>query len=694
MVKFQFSENWSSSPLAGPGKWGAILAAPAEHPANEQRFPNRHIDGGLAAGLAGGLAAAVALSLLDWWLLLRQGGRAVDAETLAVLAYAFIFLGAAGACCGLGLAVSGMALKPLGARPPGVLTTGVIALTLGVLPLVRVGWMPHWNRSATAGRAFGGWWLISLVVLAALLVALLPRALRRLRGAGRVARGPRDRALALVLCGLYLAAGAGWWLGRPTVEDVVKRWEAPTVAAVNRRDPDRGAAVGGGGPPVVILLLDTLRWDALSCYGNDERLTPNLDRFSREAVQFETVRAQASWTKPSIATLLTSTHPRQHGARGRADRIRSGVPSLAGLFRRSGYRTGAVVANGNISPAFGFARGFEAYLYLRPDFALGARGQALGLGTYRIASALWQRLASGSRDHRHFKRDAGEVNAAVLAWLGEAHAGDRRPPFLFVNYIDPHDPYFRHPYDGRALGAVDGKSPPAGRRGEMASLYDGEVAFLDRHLGRLFARLRQLGLYDRSVIVVTSDHGEEFLDHGGWWHGLTLYEEQVRVPLLVRLPGGAGGGNLAVEAAGLIDVGPGVLELAGLGDRIPERMSGRSLARWLPGGEGGKDGAARPFTADETLDGNDLASLTEGRWKYVRANPGNRRGLPENSLFDVVSDPEERVNMAAARPELVAAMSRRLDKLLGSGRETPAAGPNIELDAETEEHLRALGYLH
>lgn len=664
-------------------------------------FIHRLLARRVLAGLAGGLSAGLLLSLLDWWLLLHQGGRWLGGDFVAALSYAYLFLGPAGGCTGVGLALAATALEWLLAhnRPERLCTPGrfdpvavyAICFVAGAVPLIRFGWMPHWKRS---GITPPGSMVLWVVVLLAALAPVVVRSMLR-RGGGRAGRSVSGRRTAAAVLGLvFLLAGAtvNWLLAGSGGDASAAEWRAPDAAAVNREDSGAGKGRPEG-PPVVVLLLDTLRWDALSCYGNGGGLTPHLDRFCREAVQFEVARAQASWTKPSIATLLTSTGPRHHGARGRADRIRSGTPSLARLFRQAGYRTGAVVANGNLSPAFGFARGFDDYLYLRPEFALGAGGRALGLGAYRIFFAAWQRAVRGHRDHRHFKRDAAEVNEAVLGWIDRLAPAEREAFFLFVNYVDAHDPYFSHPYDGRALGAVDGKTPSSRSRNEMAALYDGEVAYLDRHLGRLFAHLRRLGLYERSVIVVTSDHGEEFLDHGGWWHGLTLFEEQVRVPLLVRLPGGDAGGSRARGTAGLIDVAPGVLELAGLGMSIPDAMTGRSMAHGFAGGTAGDGETIRVFLADELLDGNNLASLTEGQWKYVRANPDNPRGLPREALYNLTADPAEEVNLVRSYSQLAEAMSLRMDQLCSAARDETKPPPQVTLDEETVEHLRALGYL-
>jgi arylsulfatase A-like enzyme len=546
--------------------------------------------------------------------------------------------------------------------------------------LLTFGWLPHWARHGIPPwtRSVG-----FVVFIGACLAFGIVQKVLYYRWRHRVPRQNVERArtiTAVILLIMLPAAAAGWlaWAPSPGTGEAM-----PRAANLETPVPE--------GPPVIVLLLDTLRWDSLSCYGHAAALTPNLDRFCREAVQFETARAQASWTKPSIATLLTGTYPEEHGARARSDRIHRSSPVLARLFRRAGYSTAAVVANGNLSPAFGFSRGFGDYRYLRPDFALGGRGRALGLGSYRIATVAWQRVMQGRREHRFFKRNAAEVNREVLDWLDGASGP--RPFFLFVNYVDPHDPYFRHPYDGRALGAVDGKSPARSERDEMALLYDGEVAFLDRHLGRLFAELRRRGLYDRSLIVVTSDHGEEFLDHGGWWHGLTLFEEQVRVPLLVRLPHGGRRGERIAGTAGLVDLGPTLLELAGQGARIPERMSGLVLASLTGDGSTGTN-APRSFPADELLDGNRLASLVEGRWKFVRANPDNPRGLPSKALYDIVDDPGETRNLVADHPELAAAMDLRLSGFQQRGSTgTEGEGP-ATLDEETAAHLRALGYLH
>lgn len=666
----------------------------------------RSISRRLAAGLGGGLSAGLLLSLLDWWLMLRQGGRGLDGESVPAACYAFLLFGAAGAVGGLGLSLVAAGIGKIAVRVHAGrswpcrlygIPIGALCFAVGGALLIRFGWMPQWYRVGSGWPATGAPRFSASLLCLTLLAAALPVSAgwlwrRFVPAAGRGRPGRVEAMVAFGLVLVYAGALAGWTLAGPGRSDSVQKKQAVVGRPSAGPTEPYGGGAGEESLPVVVLLLDTLRWDALSCYGNGDLLTPHLDRFCREAVQFELVRAQASWTKPSIATLLTSTYPTQHGARGRADRIRPSIKGLAQVFCRAGYRTGAVVANGNLSPAFGFARGFDHYRYLRPEFVLGAKGRALGLGSYRIASAAWQLAARGRRDHRHFKRDAAEVNRHVLEWVEALTLAERRRFFLFVNYVDPHDPYFKHPYDGSAIGAVDSQSPSPRLRDEMASLYAGEVAFLDHHLGRLFAHLGRLGIYERALIVITSDHGEEFLDHGGWWHGLTLYEEQVRVPLLVRLPGGVTGGRLAGGEAGLIDVAPGLLELAGLQDRTPDTMAGWSLARWLggAGGAGGGDPAPRPFYADETLDGNILASLVEGRWKYVRANANNPRGLPREALYDMVNNPEERINLVGEHLELAAAMSSRLDRLRSPGSTGP---PAVPLDEETVEHLRVLGYL-
>ncbi|MFQ5457674.1 MAG: sulfatase, partial [Myxococcota bacterium] len=274
---------------------------------------------------------------------------------------------------------------------------------------------------------------------------------------------------------------------------------------------------------------------------------------------------------------------------------------------------------------------------------------------------------------------------AARAWLDRNGASRF---FLFLHYMEPHDPYFAHPYDGRAVARVQTPRPSGARAEELSDLYDGEIEFLDAHLGSFLDTLREKGLYDDTLIVLTADHGEEFHEHGGWWHGTTLYDEQIQVPLLLKpaqispYPPALSAGSRFEGMARLLDVAPTILGLAGVD--APGAMQGKSLAD----GEG-----VGESYAEEDLEGNSLRSLRTTRWKTIEANAGNPRGLPEIALFDLAGDPGELNNLATGNAARANAMRGRMDHTLGEALRAAVAGEQVEVDAATRERLRALGYV-
>jgi len=219
--------------------------------------------------------------------------------------------------------------------------------------------------------------------------------------------------------------------------------------------------------------------------------------------------------------------------------------------------------------------------------------------------------------------------------------------------MDPHDPYFEHPYNGHGVARVIDSNPPASHRDELYRLYKGDVAYLDANLGHLFARLKELGLYDDSVVLVTADHGEEFQDHGGWWHGATLYQEAMHVPLLIKRAHESRGGVADPQPARSLDIAPTLMAAAGLA--APASFSGRNLFAT-------PDGDPQALFAEEDFEGNVLASLRVGPWKIITANGDNPRGLAPVELYDLGQDPGEQRNLAAAEPQRTQEMLERLSQ--------------------------------
>jgi choline-sulfatase len=412
-------------------------------------------------------------------------------------------------------------------------------------------------------------------------------------------------------------------------------------------------------PHVFIYLVDALRADRLGCYGYGRGTSPHLDVFAKEAVLVERCFAHSSWTKASVASLFTGLTPFRHGANDRNDALAPGIPTLAETLRAGGYRTVMVYANAWVGPPFGLQRGFE--------------------DTRRL------HLARSDRIEREIENVLDQA------------AGDPRPLFLYVHTIDPHDPYdppseqwrrFAAPVtrlrrvSHAALGRIQAEvQDHPGRKAryaeQLSALYDAEVAANDEQFGRFVEQLRRRGLLDRSLVVFTADHGEEFLEHGRLMHGQTLYPEVLHVPLVIRFPGGVSGG-VRVPALRHVDMLPTILELVGL--PLPRDLDGERLGAH-PSTED------RPSLAHLQLDGRRLSSWTRGCWHAIRMETSPGPG--GFALYDLRGsggpEPAERhpVTLGTARSALDAA-SRT-----GPARVVPEVLPSKEV----LESLKALGYV-
>jgi arylsulfatase A-like enzyme len=418
-----------------------------------------------------------------------------------------------------------------------------------------------------------------------------------------------------------------------------------SVAAVLASPHATGAALSRSASPaakdhpnVILIIADTLRADVLGVFGAGPHATPGLDRFAGDAVRFMNTYSQSTWTRPSIATILTSLYPSVHGTMHKMDAMPDDVTTLAEAFRAKGYWTAGFVSNINVAPVFNFQQGFDEYTYLPPNFYFGASDSAARLAIYKGLRVLHERFFRQRIYFYHYYQDANIVDAAVLQWL------EQRPPtpfFLLIHYMDPHDPYFEHPYNGHGVARVIDPDPAPARKNELRALYTRDVAYLDQYLDHLFSQLKALGLYDESVIVLTADHGEEFQDHGGWWHGTSLYQEQVHVPLLVKRAREPRAGAAESRIARSLDIAPTVMAAAGL--TIPASFEGRDLFA-APAPE------SEPLFAEEDFEGNVLASLRVGAWKVITANPANPRGLKPVELYNLSEDPNERHDRSADEP--------------------------------------------
>jgi arylsulfatase len=420
--------------------------------------------------------------------------------------------------------------------------------------------------------------------------------------------------------------------------------EQSTEGQVTRRSGSKGTP---NAPNVILIVVDTLRADAVEPLGGAAGSTPAFLRLAEQAVTFERAYAQSSWTRPSIASILTSLHPSGHGAIGKMDILPDPVLTLAEALREAGYWTAGFVTNINVAPVFNFQQGFEEYQYLEPDFYFAATDSATKLAIYKGLRVLRERFFSNRMYFHHYYQDAAVLNRRVSEWL------DSRPPepfFLLIHYMDPHDPFFEIPYNGRGVARVMTPSPPPEQAAFIRDLYLQDVRYLDEYLADFLDHLRERGLYDRSVVALTADHGEEFQEHGGWWHGTTLYEEVVHVPLFIKRASEPSPGSRRADPVRTIDVAPTLMAAASLS--VPPEFAGKDLF------SGQVDG---PLVAEEDLEGNRLASLHAGPWKLITANVGNPRGLAAIELYNLETDPGEQRNLVEEEPARVSEMLSQLE---------------------------------
>lgn len=449
--------------------------------------------------------------------------------------------------------------------------------------------------------------------------------------ADREASGPTTRSgiahrsrtwwIASASLALLAVVALGWWrFGKPA---------EPVIADGSL-----------GGSNILLITIDTLRADRLGAYGNVNGLTPTLDRLSAEGLRFDAAYSSVPLTLPAHASILTGLEPFSHGVRNNTSFRLGDTPTLASALKAAGYRTGAFIGAFVLNGRFGLARGFDVY-----DDRYGhLRSEA----DFHIA-----------------ERPAERVMDPAIQWIlqpKESETQPRHPWFAWIHLYDPHAPY---------------QAPPAYRMNR--SPYDAEVAYVDATIGHGLEKLRTARALDRTVIVVTSDHGESLGEHGESTHGLFAYNSTLHVPLIIAGPGLPA--RRVESPVGHVDIAPTIL--AWLGVAGPGRLDGRSLLspRQLP------DARLLYF---EALDANLtrgwaplIGVITDG-WKYI--------DLPIPELYDLAQDPAESHNLAASDPDRVRQLRSRLAALTNERRPT-AGGAASEPDAETARRLASLGYV-
>ena len=426
--------------------------------------------------------------------------------------------------------------------------------------------------------------------------------------------------------------------------------------------------------PVILYLVDTLRADHLGCYGYERDTSPALDGLAADGVRFESCQATSSWTKPASASVLTGLLPSQHGAVHKVSVLPTEHLLAAEAFQAAGYRTGAFGANGFI---FGTEQGFNR-----------------GFDVFKTGGA----LIGGDSEHMDVRSDV--LVDAALDWVREA---PDEPFFLYVHAIDPHDPYvptesFRDRYTkptasgkesttvAQLIAKKDVGLPYLDR---TIGLYDAEIAYADQELGKLLDGLKDLGIYDEALVVFVADHGEEFQDHGGFGHNPKLYQEVVRVPLVVKFPDSFDQpglrGSVHEPRVSQVDVLPTLMDAVGIELREPDlkKLAGTSLLATVLNPPSDPNDVIT--ISEANVSGTYSKSITQGDWKYVRT------WLPyqEERLFDLAADPLELRDLSPGDPPKLA----ELRELLSSYVMREDRGWTVSLHNRTDAPMRLTGLL-
>jgi arylsulfatase A-like enzyme len=451
-------------------------------------------------------------------------------------------------------------------------------------------------------------------------------------------------------------------------------------------------------PNVILLTVDTLRADMLNCYGCPTPLTPNIDSLAASGIRFEQAISGGSWTQAAFPVIMTSSHAAMYG--GCLGRLAPERPSPVEILAAQGYRTAAFSTNPHLSRATGYDRGFQDFWDLVPaedDPHLRRVKGGQRLLRNRLFHYGARMIGKRMRPARLYS-SASELTDTVCRWLDHAES----PFFAWAHYMDVHWPYFlEESLTGpeeiaeawQDLGFMYGGSNydrnrpfTSAKREHFIELYEKSLQYLDTQIGRLVSHLAALGHSTETVIILLSDHGEEFLDHGRWGHWESnLYDEILRVPLIFRMPGWSRS-RVIQRQVRLLDLMPTILDLCGC-PRSDDLMGMSLLPLWTQREPEYEAIAISEMRRDAW---HRIAVRTEA-FKYI----WDSKHPDQPDLYDLRADPGEKHNVSTRHPQEVSRFQTHVDAHLRRVEESePAASaPSLELDDKVTARLRALGYI-
>jgi arylsulfatase A-like enzyme len=458
-------------------------------------------------------------------------------------------------------------------------------------------------------------------------------------------------------------------------------------------------------PNIILMTWDTVRADHVSVYGYPRNTTPNLQNFERQATLFANAISPADMTLSSHASLFTGLYPSRHGTHltaghGPSAALPAAIPTLAQVLSAHGYNTIGIIANlAYLRHNSGLNRGFQYYSERYPSLFLEFSADSFYI-RHGITLVL-QRFSPPAAYERAY-RGSGVINSEALLKLKEAQTAGR-PFFLFLNYMEAHEPYFPpHPFDRlypgeeepfeatqymngfKAVLSLRRPYSQAERSRDMAR-YDGGIASIDSEFGKLVSHLKSMGLYDNTIIVVTADHGQAFGERNLVGHGTSVYQDQVHVPLLIHFPGRKGG-DVVQRAISGVDVMPTLLEAAGVS--IPADLDGHSFYR--PAQEASEMVFSESYPDDDRIALNPRfnrieRAIFDGKYKLIISTTGKRE------LYDLSADPKEAHNLYEEGDDRSRALGMTL--AVWTKTHTKPAARRVQLDPESLRQLKSLGYV-
>jgi len=469
-------------------------------------------------------------------------------------------------------------------------------------------------------------------------------------------------------------------------------------------------------PNVILIIMDATRVDHLSCYGYERKTTPHIDEFAKESVLYTKAYSAASWTLPSIASILTGLYPGAHGAHRveKADNIFSANKlaedniTLAEILAQSGYETAGVVSAEFLVREYGLHQGFNyfddtIYIYF---FALSAFRPLSFFNLFiPIADYLWANGLYGGRV-------ADQINTSVFSWLDQNIK--KAPFFLLIHYIEPHDPYLseelgisknaipeqtRKKYANRTVNYTElersliysvqaGENPLLPEeKALLVNNYDREINLLDKKIDQLLTKLKEKNLYDNSLIIITADHGESFGEHDLMLHGVMLYEDNIHIPLLIKYPFAEKRKGIVNEPVSLTGLAPTILSYAKIpvpkpiqGSPFYDLASQKIVAQNFRDPSWGKREEFKRFDQD-------LISLIDGDFKIIKSMGG------ENQLYNIKIDPQEQKNLIGENPRVATRLLTTLDNYIRNLGLLKKKENQLELNQIQIQTLKGLGYV-